>query len=340
MEQLYGTAPSRLSLSKAAKMLAHAEPIIILGDFGQLQEMPENETDTLVYRRYNPYNMAANGTPNITANAFALQEGVTPNAQTITYTDVTVQLQQYGVLFQFSSKVEKLYEDNIPRDMVSQTGEILAEVLELIRYGQVKGGTNVVYANGASRAAVNTPISLNKLRSAARTIMSSRGKKVTEKLSAGINFGTRAVEPAYLVFHHTDCNADVRNIPGFTKVVEYGTSKPVHAEEIGAVDEFRFIPSPLLAPFLAAGSATLNGCVSAGAANVDVYPFIIVGKDAWGSVALKGMSAVKPTLLPASQINHANPMGQFGYVGGSTWFNAVRLNENWMTRLEAGVTSL
>src|SRR5258708_11200039 len=340
MEQLYGTAPSRLSLSKAAEMLQQGERIVVLGDFGQMQEMPENETDTLVYRRYNPYSMNANGTPKITANAFALQEGVTPNAQTLAYTDVTVTLQQFGVLFQFSSKVEKLYEDNIPRDMVTQTGEILAEVLELIRYGQVKGGTNVVYANGASRAAVNTAITINKLRSAARTIQSARGKKVTEKLAAGINFGTRPVEPAYLVFHHTDCSADVRTLPGFTKVVEYGQMKPVHDTEIGAVDEFRFLASPLLAAFLAAGSATLNGMVSAGAANVDVYPFVLVGKDAWGSVALKGMSAIKPTLLPASQINHANPMGQFGYVGGSTWFNAVRLNDNWMTRIEAGVSSL
>src|SRR5258708_39794562 len=107
MEQLYGTAPSRLSLSKAAKMLQHAEPIVVLGDFGQMQEMPENETDTLVYRRYNPYSMNANGTPNITATAFALQEGVTPNAQTLAYTDGTVTLQQFGVLFQLSSTVEK-----------------------------------------------------------------------------------------------------------------------------------------------------------------------------------------------------------------------------------------
>lgn len=49
---------------------------------------------------------------------------------------------------------------------------------------------------------------------------------------------------------------------------------------------------------------------------------------------------MKPTMLPATQINHANPMGMFGYVGASTWYNAVRLNENWMNRLEIAVSNL
>jgi hypothetical protein len=30
----------------------------------------------------------------------------------------------------------------------------------------------------------------------------------------------------------------------------------------------------------------------------------------------------------------------FGYVGASTWFAAVRLNEAWMVRIEAGVSAL
>jgi N4-gp56 family major capsid protein len=95
-----------------------------------------------------------------------------------------------------------------------------------------------------------------------------------------------------------------------------------------------------LKSFLAAGSATLNGMLSVGAANVDVYPFIIIGEDCWGQVALKGMSAIKPVVLKASQTNHANPLGQFGYVGASTWFATVRLNDAFMARIEAGVTAL
>ena len=347
----YGTQASRNLIRAAQGMLEHAQPITVLGDFGTQREMPQNSTDTLVFRRTLPFGASSTGTsiegtnryvgtPSVSATNFVLAEGVTPNSNTISFQDVSVTMQQYGVLFKFSNKVEQLYEDDIPGEMVKLTGETLAEVMELIRYGVLKAGSTVIYSNGSSRASVNTQISLNALRKAARTLESNRARRVTSRLAPGVNFGTRAVQPAYVVFCHTDAESDIRNLPGFTKVEEYGNFKPIHDREVGAVEQFRFVSSPLLASFQAAGSGTVNGMLSIGASNVDVYPFIVIGEDAWGQVALKGMSAIKPVVLKASQTNHANPLGQFGYVGASTWFATVRLNEAFMARIEAGVTAL
>jgi len=350
--QNYGTVASRNLIRAAQGMLEHAQPITVLGDFGTQREMPQNSTDTLVFRRTLPFGASTAGTtienstryvgtPDITASNFVLAEGVTPNSNTISFQDVTVQLQQYGVLFKYSSKTEQLYEDDIPGEMVKLTGETLAEVMELVRYGVLKAGSTVIYANGSSRASINTPISLNAIRKAARTLESNRARRVTSRLAPGVNFGTRAVQPAYVLFCHTDAVSDIRNLPGFTRVEEYGSFKPIHDREIGACEDFRFISSPLLKSFLAAGASVgSSGMLSVGAANVDVYPFIIIGEDCWGQVALKGMSAIKPVVLKASQTNHANPLGQFGYVGASTWFATVRLNDAFMARIEAGVTAL
>ena len=350
--QNYGTVASRNLIRAAQGMLEHAQPITVLGDFGTQREMPQNSTDTLVFRRTLPFGASTSGTtienstryvgtPDITASNFVLAEGVTPNSNTITFQDVSVQLQQYGVLFKYSSKTEQLYEDDIPGEMVKLTGETLAEVMELVRYGVLKAGSTVIYANGSSRSAINTAISLNAIRKAARTLESNRCRRVTSRLAPGVNFGTRAVQPAYVVFCHTDAVSDIRNLPGFTRVEEYGSFKPIHDREVGACEDFRFVSSPLLKSFLAAGASVgSSGMLSVGAANVDVYPFIVIGEDAWGQVALKGMSAIKPVVLKASQTNHANPLGQFGYVGASTWFATVRLNDAWMARIEAGVTAL
>ena len=350
--QNYSTVASRNLIRAAQGMLEHAQPITVLGDFGTQREMPQNSTDTLVFRRTLPFGASTSGTtienstryvgtPDITASNFVLAEGVTPNSNTITFQDVSVQLQQYGVLFKYSSKAEQLYEDDIPGEMVKLTGETLAEVMELVRYGVLKAGSTVIYTNGSSRASINTAISLNSIRKAARTLESNRCRRVTSRLAPGVNFGTRAVQPAYVVFCHTDAVSDIRNLPGFTRVEDYGSFKPIHDREIGACEDFRFISSPLLKSFLAAGASIgSSGMLSVGAANVDVYPFIVIGEDAWGQVALKGMSAIKPVVLKASQTNHANPLGQFGYVGASTWFATVRLNDAWMARIEAGVTAL
>lgn len=349
--QNYGTVGSRNLIRAAQGMLEHAQPITVLGDFGTQREMPQNSTDTLVFRRTLPFGASTTGTaiegtsryqgtPDIQASNFVLAEGVTPNANTISFQDVSVTLQQYGILFKYSNKVEQLYEDDIPGEMVKLTGETLAEVMEMVRYGTLKAGSTVLYTNGSSRSAVNTPVSLNALRKAARTLESNRARRVTSRLAPGVNFGTRAVQPSYIVFNHTDAVSDIRNLPGFTRVEEYGSFKPIHDREIGACEDFRFISSPLLKSFAGAGSSTVNGMLSVGGSNVDVYPFIIIGEDAWGQVALKGMSAIKPVVLKASQTNHANPLGQFGYVGASTWFAAVRLNDAFMAKIEAAVTAL
>lgn len=339
--QGYSTAVSRNLIAAEQEMLRHAEPIEVLSRFGMQKQQPTNKTDTIVFRRVNPFNMASNGAPVITVNAFEISEGVTPNSNTISYTDVSVTLKQYGVLFKFTSKAQLMYEDDIPADMTKVCGETMAEVAEKIRYGVIKGGTVVVYANGSSRAAVASTISLNKLRQCSRTLESARARRVTQRLASGPNFGTAPVEPGYVVFIHTDMESDVRNLPGFTKVEEYASRKPIHEREIGAVENFRFITSPLFEPWLAAGAAVgSTGMYSVGAVNIDVYPAIVIAEDAWGQVALKGMGAVQPTMLKATDKNHANPLGQFGYVGCNFWMNAIRLNENFMVRIEAAVTAL
>lgn len=347
--QGYSSPASRNLIRAAQGMLEHAMPIIVLGKFGDQREMPQNSTDTLVFRRTLPFGAISTGTgigsgqyigtPNITPGNFVLSEGTTPNSNTISFQDVSVTLQNFGILFKLTSKTESIYEDDVPAEMVKQTGETMAEVLELVRYGVIKAGTQVIYGNGSGRTSVNTTITLNKLRAATRVLESNRTPLVTERLKASVDFNTTPIQATYLVFVHTDAKGDVRNLPDFTKVEEYGSYKPVCEREFGCVEDYRFIASPLFTPFLGAGSATLNGCSSVGGSNVDVYPFLIVGASAWGQVALKGMKALTPTVLKAKDRNHANPLGMFGYVGADTWFASVRLNEAWMVRGEFGVTA-
>lgn len=350
--QNYSTVPSRNLIRAEGQMLKHAEPIMVLGSFGAQKEQPKKKTDTIVFRRLKPFNATSAEVADITPSNFVTSEGTTPDANTISYTDVSVTLEQYAVLFKYSSKSELMYEDDIPADMQKLTGETLGEVAELVSYGAVKAGSSVIYANGSTRAGLSSTISLGKLRSAARSMENNRGRHVTSRIAPGAAFGTSSVEPSYVVFMHTDMSSDVRDLPGFTKRVDYGSAiTPVHEREIGACEEFRFVTSPLFRPFLAAGANVgTTGMVSAGGSKCDVYPMIIIAEDAWGHVSLKGekipntknaaKTGISPTIIPASQKNHANPSGMFGYVGADFWYAPVRLNENWMTRIECCATSV
>ena len=229
--------------------------------------------------------------------------------------------------------------------MADLVGDAIGLTAEMICYGQIKAGTSVIYSNGVSRAAVNEKISLGKLRLAARTLQANLGKKVTKKIASGPNYNTTGVEPSYLVFYHTDGSSDVRELPNFNPVVKYGSAvMPAHPQEIGACEEFRVIPSPHFAPFADAGGlAATNGMVSTTGTATDVYPFIVIAEDCLGHISLKGkgpMNGIDPTIINSWEKDSNNPVGMFGFVGASIWYNAVRLNENWMTRIEAGVTAL
>lgn len=342
--QLYTTQASRSPVFAAREMLKRAEPIKVLSNFGQQVEIPKNSTDTVSMRRAQPIDFGANGAPQVDPQNYTLQEGATPAARTLTYVDVTATLQEYGVLYKLSSKMYRMYEDRAVDDMISTVAEHMATLEEMICYGVVRAGTNVVFQNGTARNQVSQAISLGRLRQSARGLLAAHGKQITKRLAPGTAYGTSGIHPAFLVFMHTDLIADARNLPGFVPIAEYGSYSPVHEREIGAVEEFRFIASPYFRPFLTSGASVTTGTVltngASGSGNADVYPVVITGMDAWGQVALKGMKAVSPIVILPENANHANPLKRFGFVGAEFVKTAVRLNENWMVRLEVAASVL
>jgi N4-gp56 family major capsid protein len=335
----YGTVASRNLIRAAREMLKHAEPILVMSPFAKQEAQPKNQTDTVVFRRVLPVDAAANGAPRPTVTDYLLSEGTTPNSKTISYQDVQATVQNYGILMRLSSKAEGLYEDDIPKDMVQVVGEHMAQLEELINFGVVRAGTNVLYSNGSARTDVNTPLSRNVINKAVRTLQAAHAWRLTSKLSPSPDFGTSPVPESFVAFIHTDAEHDVSQIPGFVPAEEYSQGSRVSPREYGKAGQVRFVSSPMFTAFANAGSATTNGMYET-ATEVDVYTAIVIGKEAFGQVAVKGFGSVTPVYLPAKQRNHANPMGMFGYVGADFWKTSVRLNENWMVRIEHAVTAL
>lgn len=328
-------------------ILKHAMPAEVLGITGQQRAMPKNQGKTIVHRRYLPYGAtAANqntiNRPVANPTTHELVEGVTPAADTLVPQDITVTLKQYGCLYELTDQTVDTYEDDVPDEMKKQTGERIALVREMIRYGSLKASTNAFYAGGGStRVSVNAKISLNLLRKISRNLQANHAKRITGILEAGPKIATQPVDAAYLVFAHTDAESDVRDLPGFKHVAEYGTRKAVSPYEIGSCENFRFILSPELAPYADAGAAVgSTGLYSTSGTNVDVYPFIVVGEDAWGQVALRGTDSIDPTYIPPGQKDKSDPLGQRGYVGAKFYMACTLLNEGWMAVAEAGVSSL
>lgn len=341
----YATITPRIGKLKG-EILAHAIPMEVLGITGQQKQMPKNNSDTVVFRRYLPYGGVDNrwitaSNVDTFATTHQVAEGVTPTADTLSAVDVTATLQQYAVLYAVTDRVVDMYEDDIPSEMKRQTGERLGLVREMVRYGALKAATNKFYAGGTSRATVNNTITLPLLRKVARTLQANHAKQVTSILAPSPNIGTAPIEAAYLVFCHSDLEPAIRDLPGYVGVHQYGSRKPIHPQELGSVERFRFIISPELAPYANAGAAVgSTGLESTSGSNIDVYPIIVVGEDAWGQVALRGMDSLDVTYIPPGSKDKNDPLGQRGYIGAKTYFTALVLNQGWMAVIEAGAPAL
>jgi N4-gp56 family major capsid protein len=261
----------------------------------------------------------------------------------MTYEDVTVQIAQYGAVIAITDKVDDLAEDPVLKDAAMMAGEQAAETVEMITYGAIKAGTNVFYDTIAhtSRATVNSKITIDRVRAVVRALRANRGKPVTSMLSASPGYATKAIEGGYIAFGHTDLEADIRALPGFTPVASYGSRQPLCPEELGSVESIRFILTPLMVPFQAAGAAVAStGMIADNATNIDVYPMIFVAKEAYGLVPLKGANSITPSVLNPGTPSKSDPLGQVGFVGWKTYFAAKVLNENWLARIEIGATAL
>jgi N4-gp56 family major capsid protein len=171
--------------------------------------------------------------------------------------------------------------------------------------------------------------------------MTNHGKRITKVISSSGNYGTQAVEAGFLVFCSTDMESAIRDIAGFTNVVDYGSKQPINENEIGSIERFRFILSPELAGYINAGALVgSTGLFSTGGTNLDVYPVIVAAEDAWGQVALRGVNAIDPTFLPAGTKDKNDPLGQRGYIGAKAYHASVILNQGWMAVIECGAPSL
>ena len=290
--------------------------------------MPKNKANTVKFRR--PVPLAVATTP--------LTEGTPPTSQALGYEDVTVALSQYGNVVEITDVVHDLAEDPVLKDAAMMCGEQAMETIETLMWGVIRGGTNVVYANGSARSAVNTVLTLNKQRAITRTLKNNRGKKVTNMLSSSVKFNTEAVAAAYIAFAHTDLEADIRGLAGFTPTEKYGSMKAI-PYEIGKVEDVRYVLTPVLDSFADAGG-TAGSMISTGGSAADVYPIVYVAKDAYGHVALKGADAITPTIINPGQLDKSDPLGQKGMVGWKYYHKSFIANQSWMVRAEVAATAL
>lgn len=71
-----------------------------------------------------------------------------------------------------------------------------------------------------------------------------------------------------------------------------------------------------------------------------MYPLIITGQEAYGTVALRGSKSFDLSVIPVGNKDSADPLGQRGYIGAKFYAVSVLLNQQWMACALVGAGNL
>lgn len=328
MQTEYGDISPRTAGYAVKQFLKRAIPFLVIEKFGQPPTvLPNNSTKVVIFRRYN----ALDFTPN------QLAEGVTPNAKKLTKTDIPVNLVQYGDLIQLTDVVLDTHEDPVMMEAIEVLSEQAAQMIEVVRFNILKAGTNVFYANGTARTAVNTAITQTMQRRVVRALKRQNANKVTTVIRSTPAYETVNVNASFISLIHPDCEGDVRGMANFNPVEKYGQISPFESE-FGKTEECRYVTSTIFSPWADAGGAAGGNFLSTSGTSSDVYPVLFVGKNSYGIVPLKGQQSVTPMVVNPKP-SDSDPLAQRGWASWKSMQTAAILNDLWMSRLEVAASN-
>jgi N4-gp56 family major capsid protein len=317
-----------------AKLLKRAIPYLVIEKFGTTYPIPQKNTLVAKFRRFNA----------LPINATPLTEGVTPDGTPMTVSDYTATLTQYGDFIEITDVVMDTSDDPVMEQATEVLAEQAAQTIETMRFNVLVAGTNVQYANGTSRSAVNTPLTLALQRGVTRALARQNARHITNIVRSTPDYGTAQVAASYVALCHPDVEYDIRNMTGYVPIERYGTLTPWE-NEVGKVEQVRYLTSTIFQPFENAGGAistatnSTTNMLSTGGVDADVYPILYLAKNAYGIVPLKGkdsLSVMVVNPMPAA----SDPLAQRGTAGWKTMQTCVILNDAWMLRLEVGASAL
>jgi N4-gp56 family major capsid protein len=301
------------------RLLMIAKPALNYLMFAQQRNIPANSSGTIKFRRYSL--LAPATTP--------LTEGVTPVGSQMAKTDVTASVSQYGDFLTLTDVLQYTVEDNALKEANSLLGQQAANTFDRLTRDVLAAGMTIQYASTAtSRTEITAAMKItkNEIKEAVRTLKNANALKMTKIVDPSNAFNTTPLPACYIAFVHPDTVYDLQDIPGWIPVEQYGQKKAME-NEVGTLGEVRFIESTEAKVFTAGGSGS-----------IDVYATIIIAQEAYGVTSINGQT-LQNVIKPLGSAGAADPLNQRATSGWKSTFVAVRLNEDFMLRIEHAVSA-
>lgn len=305
-------------------LLERALPLLVHTKWAQVRDIPRNNTNVIKFRKYG--SLAAATTP--------LSEGITPDGNSLSISDITATVLQYGDYVTISDFLQLTTLDPVLTETSAILGEQAGLTLDTLARDILAAGTNVQYVDATSPktndersdVAAADVITTGELDIAIRTMKVNNAKKITNMVSPDSGYATSPVAPCYVAIVHPYTSYTLTGLTGFVPVEKYANKAPLMDGEIGAYKEIRFVETTNAKYF-----------DNEGAGSIDVYATLIFGQNAYGISRISG-EAMRNIIKPLGSAGTYDPLDQRSTSGWKATFVAEILQQLFMLRLEHAVS--
>lgn len=292
------------------KLIKDMKPKLVHCNYGQKRPIPRNAGKTVKFRKYTPFEAAT--TP--------LTEGVTPDGHAITQTEISATVAQYGDYVRVTDLLDMTAVDPVISDSVELNADQAALTLDTVVREVMCAGTNVMYANGTSRAdvAAGNILTTTLIRKAVRTLKKAKARPFY-----------RNGKPYFYAIVGPDTVYDLQSDENWLKVIQYQQAEKIENGEIGKLFGVVFIETTESKIF-----------ATAGAPKADVACTLMFGADAYGLIDIAGSGAAKTIVKTFQSGGTEDPLEQRSTIAWKVpAFCAKILQQTWMLRIEHGISA-
>jgi len=149
------------------KLLLNAKPNLVHQKFGQQVILPKNQGKTIQFRKWTPF--SALTTP--------LIEGTIPDGQSLSMTQVSANIEQYGGYVAVSDMLDLTALDPVINDSVELMGDQGGLTMDTLTREAISASSNVQFAGGLSarhKLSSSNKLTIDELRKAVRTLKKNK----------------------------------------------------------------------------------------------------------------------------------------------------------------------
>jgi len=300
------------------KLLETARTKLVHATFGQKRPIPRNQGKTVEFRRWDLFDASAAMTP--------LTEGVTPDSQSLSQSNTTATVAQYGAYVEVSDLLELTAYDQLLADSAQLLGEQIGTVIEWVTRDAMNEGSNVQYAGAkTARNAVTTTdiLTVNEIRKAVRSLKKAKARRFTTSADGSVR------RPHFVCICSPEATYDLQSDPLWQDVSKYNNAEQIYSGEIGRLFGVVFVESTETKVFAGEGSGS-----------IDVHSTLVFGADAYGIIDVGGQGAMQIIVKPHGSAGTSDPLNQRATVGAKVGAYAAKiLNPLWIVRIEHAVSA-